>query len=107
MTVRIAEIDAASTAFPVVVPFDGNTMRGEMCLPNIEFVLANGESHMQCAIPTMAGNRPAGQDNGLPRGALAKDQEDIASGHRISRQPVVAMNRLQSKHALVEGTSTD
>lgn len=90
MTVRIAEIDAASTTFPIVAPFDGDAARSEMCLPKIEFVLADGERHMQHAITTMAGNGPAGQDNGLPRGALAKDQEDIVSGHSIIRQPVVA-----------------
>ena len=49
-----------------------------------------GESHMQHAVTTVARDGPAGQDNGLPRGALAKDQEDIVSGHSISRQPVVA-----------------
>ena len=79
-----------STAFPIVAPFDGDAARSEMCLPTIEFVRANGERHMQHAITTVAGNGPAGQDNGLSRGALAKDQKDIASGHRISRQPVVA-----------------
>jgi hypothetical protein len=45
---------------------------------------------MQHAVTTVARDGPAGQDNGLPRGALAKDQEDIVSGHSISRQPVVA-----------------
>ena len=52
----------------------------------------------------MAGNGPAGQGNGFPRCALAKDQKDIASGHRISGQPIVALDWLQPEHALVEGT---
>ncbi|MGA8472202.1 MAG: hypothetical protein WB721_25695 [Pseudolabrys sp.] len=90
VTVRIAEIEAASTAFPMVASFDIDPARSEMCLSTIEFVLANGESHMQHAVTTVARDGPAGQDNGLPRGALAKDQEDIVSGHSISRQPVVA-----------------
>ena len=104
MTVRIAEIDAASTVFLIVAPFNGDAARSEMRLPVIEFVLADGERHMQHAITTMAGNGPAGQGNGLPRCALAKDQEDIASGHRKSGQPIVAIDWLQPEHALVEGT---
>ena len=104
MTVRIAEIDAASTTFPIVAPFDGDAARSEMRLPVIEFVLADGERHMQHTITTMAGNSPAGQGNGLFGSALTKDQEDIASGHRISGQPIVAIDWLQPEHALVEGT---
>ena len=104
VTVRIAEIEAAPPALPIVASFDGDSAGSEMCLPTIEFVLANGERHMQHAITTVTRDGPAGQDNGLSRGALAKDQEDIASGHRISGQPIVALDWLQPEHALVEGT---
>src|SRR6476620_2784616 len=74
MAVRIAEIQTASTSFPIVAPFDGDAARSEMCLPTTELVLANGERHMQHAITIVSRDGPAGQDNGLPRGALAKDQ---------------------------------
>lgn len=60
---------------------------------------------MQHAITTMAGNSSAGQGNGLLGGALAKDQENIVFGHRISGQPIVAIDWLEPEHALVEGTS--
>ena len=40
--------------------FDGDPARSEMRLPAIEFVLADGERHMQCAIAAMAGDGPAG-----------------------------------------------
>ena len=71
--------------FPIVAPFDGNSVRSEVRLPANEFVFADGERHMQRAISAMAGNGPAGRGNGPPRGALAKDQKHIAPGHRIGR----------------------
>ena len=49
-----------------------------MHLPTIEFVPADYERYMQCAIAAMAGDGPARQRDGLLRGALAKDQQDIA-----------------------------
>src|SRR6476661_5139369 len=106
VTVRIAEIEAAPPALPIVASFDGDSAGNEMFLPTIEFVLANGERHMQHAITSVTRNGPAGQNNGLCGGALAKDQEDIASGHRISSQSVVAKDRLQPECALVEGART-
>ena len=95
MSVWVTEIYAAAAARPVVAPFDGNPARSEMRLPPFEFALADGERHMQRTIAAMTGNGPAGQGDGLARGALAKDQEDIVPGHRISRQPVVAIDRLR------------
>ena len=60
--------------FPIVAPFDGNSVRSEVRLPANEFVFADGECHMQRAISAMAGNGPAGQGNGLPRGAHEFEQ---------------------------------
>ena len=60
MSVRVAKIDAAPASFPIISPFDGDPARSEMRLPAIEFVLADGERHMRCAIAAMAGDGPAG-----------------------------------------------
>ena len=84
MPVGVAKIDTAPAAFPIVAPFDDDSARSQMRLPTIEFVPADGERHMQCTIAAMAGDGPARQRNGLLRGALAKDQQDIAPGYRIS-----------------------
>ena len=54
----------------------------------------------------MAGDGAARQSHGLLRGALAKDQEDVAAGRLIGRQPIVALDRLQTEHAFVESSGT-
>ena len=82
----------------------GDTARSEMRFPPLKLVLADRKRHVQYALPAMPGNSPARQNDGLRRRALEKDQKDIAPRHGIGRQPVVAVDRLQPKHVLVEGT---
>src|SRR5262245_31969129 len=103
MAVRIAEIDAVSAALPVVAPFDCHAARSEMRFPARKLLLADRKRHVQHALPAMPRNGPARQDDGLRRGALEEDQEDIVPRHGIAGQAVVAVDRLEPEHVFVEG----
>ena len=59
---------------------DNKNSRDEIHLSTIEFFVANGRRHMQQADRAVIGENPPGQNSG----DFAKDQEDIALGHRIS-----------------------
>ena len=60
MPIWIAEINAAPATVPIISPFYDNSVRSETGLPAVEFVLADGERHMQRTITAMAGNGAAG-----------------------------------------------
>src|SRR5262245_16353513 len=106
MPVGITEINAPPATFPIISSFDFDPTFSEMRLPTVEFVFLNRECHMQSAIASVTGNRAAGQNNRLRRSTLTKNQQNIAPGHRVSGQTVIAMDRRQSEHAFVEGTGT-
>src|SRR5262249_61371757 len=80
-----AEIDAVPATPPVVASFDCHAARSEMPFPPRKLVLADGERHVQHALPAMPGNGPARQDDGLRRGTLEKDQKHIAPRHGKGR----------------------
>src|SRR5262249_23940975 len=103
--IRAAKIDAAAATIPLIASFNRYSARSKMPLPTIEFVPGDGERHVQRTIAAAAGNDSVTQGDGLSGSALAKGQKHISSGHRISRQPVVSIDRLQPEHALIEGTS--
>src|SRR6185437_13690485 len=84
----------------------GNAARSEMRFPQREFILADGERHMQLALASMARNGTTGQSDGLCRFAFAKHQKNITPGHRIGGQPLVAIHRFKPEHALVESART-
>ena len=71
MPVRIAEVDAAAAARPVVCAFDRDPARGEVLLPRVELILADREGDVQRPSPSWPGMAAARHGHRLAGRALA------------------------------------
>src|ERR1700754_2167192 len=102
MTIRIAEIDAVSAAWPIGSAFDSDLVFGELLLPSRQFGCRDGKSHMNRSTAIVRRNGTAGQMERLERCTALKQQQHVAAADVESQEPRIACQRCQPQHIYVE-----
>ena len=81
MIVRIAKIKALTAPRPSHAAFDFDTHLSDPLLPGAKVFHRNAEGEMQVAAAIVRWNHTAGQRHRFQSAALAKQDQDVASGN--------------------------
>src|SRR5437588_10669064 len=102
MSVRVAEIQAHTTARPVHTALQRNAGSSQMRLPCCKFPARDGKADVQRAAAVVWRNGTAGGWTGLGRAAFAEQQEDLPAGDAQAAHALIAQEELKAQDALEE-----